>query len=212
MILIDDAGSGSLIGGTIIGIMRIETEEYLYDIIPLQYYSPELFQKKMYLDYVVKIVSNLFKRLNVTQDEDILICRGYMFDKLRIWTSNNGFKFNSTKIDEPLQSKIESSFEDYAIALGFPKRFISYTKYPFHFHRILQWVYADYDNRAKLCKRGWKSFGKYGSLQTEICFDKIKKSHYVCFKCNKKIKDDSPVKILKFTSNKPQKIYLHDDC
>ena len=212
MILIDDAGSGSLIGGTIIGAMRVETEEYYYDTIPLKYYSPELFEKKIYLDYVIEIGTNLLKKLEVTNDEEIFLCRGYMFDKLRIWLSNNGFKYESTKIEEPLQSKIETSFENYTISLGFPKRFISYTKYPFHFHRILRWIYADYDERVNLCKTGWRSFAKYGSLPMEIGFDTIKKSKYTCLKCDKRIKDNSQVKILEFISNRPHRIYLHPNC
>lgn len=46
MIQIDDAGSGSLIGGTGIGVMRAETREYYFDIIPLPYYQPPLFPEK----------------------------------------------------------------------------------------------------------------------------------------------------------------------
>jgi len=212
LILIDDAGSGSLIGGTIIGAMRFETNEYFYDTIPLKYYSPELFQKKMYLDCVIDIVEDLFIKLKVDPNEEIYICRGYMFDKLRTWISDNNYKHIDTKIEEPLQSQIETSFEDYTISLGFPKRFISYTKYPFHFHRILRWVYADYDSRVDLCKTGWKSFAKYGSLPTKISYDKVKKSRYICLRCDKRIENDSLVKILEFRSNRPQKIYLHENC
>jgi hypothetical protein len=212
LILIDDSGSGSLIGGTIIGAMRAETNEFYYNIIPLKYYSPELFQKKIYLDQATQIVVELFNRLKVSKDEEILVCRGYMFDKVRRWLKDNSYKFTNTKIDEPLQTKIETAFENYAVSLGFPRRFISYTKYPFHFHRILRWVYADYDNRVHLCKTGWKSWQKYGALSIRFSYDKINKSKYICLKCNKKIENNSFVTILKFTSNRPQKIYLHRDC
>lgn len=212
MILIDDAGSGSLVGGTIIGAMRSETREFYFDTIPLKYYSPEFFSKKMYLDYVVEIVKDLLNKLKVNKNEQILICRGYMFDNLRKWLSNNNYKYTSTKIGEPLQSKIESTFENYTISLGFPERFISYTKYPFHFHRILRWVYADYNERVKLCKTGWKSFAKYGSLPIKSDTTKIKKSRFICLKCDKRIEDNSHVKMLQFISNRPQKIYLHHDC
>ena len=37
MIQIDDSGSGSLIGGTCIGAIRVETGDYAYDFIPTQY-------------------------------------------------------------------------------------------------------------------------------------------------------------------------------
>lgn len=212
MILIDDSGSGSLIGGTIIGVMRSETQEFHYDVIPLKYYSPELFEKKIYLDQVVKIVEYIFRKLNVSKKEKIFICRGYMFDRLRPWLKKNQYNYENTKIEEPLQTKIETTFENYTISLGFPKRFISYTKYPFHFHRILRWVYSDYENRVNLCKTGWKSWHKYGNLPIKYSYDTIKKSKYICLKCNTKIENDSHVKILRFTSNRPHKIYLHSSC
>ena len=50
MIQIDDAGSGSLIGGTCIGAMRKETKEYYYDFIPIELYRTPSFHRKDYLD------------------------------------------------------------------------------------------------------------------------------------------------------------------
>ncbi len=212
MIQIDDSGSGSLIGGTCIGALRKETGEYLFDIIPLEYYQNESFDKKIYLDKVVQMTQIFFKKLNVSQDEEIEVCRGYMFDKLTPWLKENNYKFSSTVIGEPLQSKIEKTFEEYSISLGLPKEFLSYTKYPFHFHRLLRWVYADYENRVNLCKTGWKSWKKYGNLDIDLSTSHLKKSKYNCLKCWKPIESNSEVKVMKYFSNKPNIIYLHTNC
>ncbi len=212
MILIDDAGSGSLIGGTVIGAMRKETQEYYYNIIPLKYYSPELFDKKEYLNKASTITIDLLHKLSLEKDEDIRVCRGYMFDELRVWLNDNNYKYKSVSVEDPLQIKIENTFEEYTVGLGFPKRFISYTKYPFHFHRILRWVYADYENRVKLCKTGWKSWQKHGDQPLSISYANINKSKYTCLKCDEKIEDNSNVKVMKFISNRPQKLYLHTNC
>ncbi|EOD01092.1 hypothetical protein [Caldisalinibacter kiritimatiensis] len=212
MIQIDDAGSGSLIGGTCIGILRVETGEYEYEFIPVKFYSKKYFKTKLYLDYVVTIVKRLFKLLNVKKSEKIYVCRGYMFDKLRLWFDENNYIYESTKITNPLQDKIESTFEQYAISFGLPEEFIRYTKYPFHFHRILKWVYADYDKRKKLCKTGWKSWSKYENLKTIIETDYIVKSNYVCLKCGAPIKNNSKVIRIKYVSNRPTSIYLHYKC
>ncbi|RKD34533.1 hypothetical protein [Thermohalobacter berrensis] len=212
MIQIDDAGSGSLIGGTCIGAIRVETNEYYYEFIPIKFYSKENFKKKLYLDYVVVIIKRLFSKLNVKKNEQIEVCRGYMFDKLRKWFEQENFNYKSVKIGEPLQTKIEKTFEEYGISLGIPSPFIRYTKYPFHFHRILKWVYADYENRSKLCKTGWKSWDKYGNLPKEVSIDYIKKSNYICLKCGRPIENNSWVKKIKYTSNRPNTIYLHSIC
>lgn len=212
MILIDDAGSGSLIGGTCIGMYRVETDEYKYDIIPINLYNDEKFHNKSYLEYVVKIISKLFEELNVSLEEEIYVCRGYIFDELRKWLKKNGFNWYNAKIGEPLQSLIESSFETYTIELGVPKNFIKYTRYPFHFHQLLKWVYADHNNRAPLCKRGWRSWKKYGNPPYNITYKKIEKSNYYCLFCGEKIKDLSVVKTITYFSNRKQEIYLHEKC
>ncbi|WP_281426048.1 hypothetical protein [Crassaminicella profunda] len=212
LIQIDDSGSGSLIGGTCIGAMRAETKEYFYDIIPLEFYHSNQFEKKLYLDKVVDIVSSLLETLHVSKDEKIEICRGYMFDKLRIFLKENQYNFSSTSIGEPLQSQVENTFEEYTVSLGLPHEFLTYTKYPFHFHRLLRWVYADYDHRVSLCKTGWKSWKKYGNLDLQIETTYLKHSRYNCLKCWNKINDNTHVKVLKYHSNKPNIIYLHLDC
>ncbi|WP_434565474.1 hypothetical protein PQ689_07050 [Thermoanaerobacterium thermosaccharolyticum] len=212
MIQIDDAGSGSLVGGTCIGVMRVETNEYHYDIIPIEYYTKDNFSNKLYLKKAAEIAIKYLNMMNVGKKEEIYVCRGYMFDCLRDYLKTNGYNYKSTKILNPLQDKIEKSFEDYALSLGLSKRFLSYTKYPFHFHRLLKWVYADYYNRYKLCKTGWKSFIKYGSLEIDESYSELKKNkNLYCLKCGNKI-DIGPVKIIKFKSNYLNVIYLHVNC
>lgn len=212
LIQIDDAGSGSLLGGTIIGVLRVETNEFMYEIIPLDYYREESFQKKAYISYVIPLIKKMFKNLNVKKQEMIEICRGYMFDELSLWLENNDYKFIKTEIKDPLQTKIEDAFEKYAINLGLPKELISYTKYPFHFHRILKWVYADYPNRHLLCKTGWKSWKKYGNLEVNYNKEIIKKNNIMCLKCYKNIPPNTESTVINYKSNKLTRVFIHNQC
>lgn len=212
MIQIDDAGSGSLLGGTIIGVNRINPYQFYYEVIPLELYNEVNFDKKLYLDYVIEIIKRIFEILRVSKEEKIYVCRGYMFDNLRKYFRDNNYNFESVIINDPLQSQIEYTFEQYTISLGLPSDFIKYTKYPFHFHSLLKWVYADYENRKLLCKTGWKSWKKYKDLETTSEYKKIKKSKYICLKCGLPINDNSIVKTINYISNKPTSIYLHKKC
>ncbi|KAB3524959.1 hypothetical protein F8153_15495 [Alkaliphilus serpentinus] len=212
MIQIDDAGSGSLLGGTIIGVLRVETEEYFYRVIPLQLYQGEAFQNKSYIDYVVTIINELFNHLRVSKDEEIKVCRGYMFDSLNKWLKENNYNYITTKIKDPLQTLVEKTFDDYAIKLGLPTTYINYTKYPFHFHRILKWVYADYENRSRLCKTGWKSWNKYKDLKPIIKEENVKNKDWLCLKCNKPIPRNTIAAVKAYTSNRHYKIFLHREC
>lgn len=212
MIQIDDAGSGSILGGTCIGINRLTPYEYYYEIIPINLYNEENFRSKEYLDYVVLIVKRIFNILHVSKNEKIHVCRGYMFDRLRKWLKEQNYNYESTIITDPLQSKIENTFEQYSISLGLPTEFIKYTKYPFHFHSLLKWIYADYENRYKLCKTGWKSWKKYNDLDIEISYGLVSNSNYVCLKCGESLNENTMGKRLSYVSNRPTTIFLHSNC
>lgn len=212
MIQIDDAGSGSFVGGTCIGIYRPETNEYYFDIIPVELYNKENFKKKLYLDNVVDITTTAFKLLNVQKNECIEICRGYMFEKLKLWLTENSYSWYSTQITGHVQEIIEKNFELYSIRLGLPETYIKYTKYPFHFHKVLRWVYSDFENRINLCKVGWKSWEKIEHLKPMVHEDIMNIPHLFCLKCGKPLKVGSKVKILSYKSNKINYVYLHNEC
>lgn len=213
MIQIDDAGSGSLIGGTCIGVLDTDSNKYYHDFIPIELYQDDSFKNKLYLNYVIDIVKEAFEYLKVNKNDTILVCRGYMFDKLRSWFDANNYKWHNTVIAGSLQYMVEESFNNYAISLGFPSQYIKYTKYPFHFHRILKWVYADYKKRTKLCKTGWQSFNKYSKIPIKQYITNIEESKtYHCLKCGRLLNTKRQVKVIEYSSNKPNIIYIHIKC
>ncbi|QNB45810.1 hypothetical protein BR63_05485 [Thermanaerosceptrum fracticalcis] len=211
MIQIDDAGSGSLIGGTGIGVMRAETREYYFDIIPLPYYQPPLFPEKKYQECVIDIVREAFQRFSVSHDEPIEICRGYMFDSLRGWLSDQGYRWKSTIIEGTLQEKVEEAFNRYVISLGLPENFVKHARYAFGFHRLLKWVFADLENRAALCKTGWKSWQKWSRIERSIFLNEARKKEY-CLKCGKPIEPNEPVVTMEYITNRFWSINIHTGC
>ena len=212
MIQIDDAGSGSLLGGTCIGVLRVDTGEYQCGIIPVELYKPENFKKKIYLEKVVEIVRNAFITLKPGENEKIYVCRGYMFDRLKDWLSLSSYNWESSVIRDPLQTIVEKSFENYAMSLGLPSQYIRYTKYPFHFHRLLKWVYVDYEARKGLCKQGWSSWQKYGNLERKIYTGKAPSSKYCCLICGNKIDKGDNVRVVQYITTTLNKAYTHADC
>ena len=212
MIQIDDAGSGSLVGGTCIGIYRTETSEFSHSLIPLKYYDEIKFDKKMYLKYAKHIVKKTFKKINVSQDEPIQICSGYIFDDVKLWLTKSGYLWSNKKIQGELQNKIEDVFFQYALSLGLPEGFLTYTRYPFHFHRLIKWVYADYENRFNLCKKGWNSWQLYKDQKIVKIPVTLDHSKYYCLKCGSKILPNLPLYKLQFKSNRTWEIYVHTNC
>ena len=208
---IDDAGSGSLIGGTGIGILRIESGEYLFRIIPIRYFQPPHFHKKNYQAYVVSIIKNAFLKLSVTKKEPIRVCRGYVFDALREWMQQEKYDWANTKIEGTLQHLVEESFNEYVIKLGLPRDFVKHARYAYGFHRLLKWVFADFANRSMLCKSGWKSWQKWSTVPCEAFSARAEKNLF-CLKCGLPIQNNEEIIILKYTTNKDWLVYLHPAC
>lgn len=212
MIQIDDAGSGSLIGGTMIGALRVESMDCYYDLIPLKYFKSPYFENKDYIKYSTKIVCDALAYLKPDKDEPIEICRGYIFDHARPCLTSMGYNVIPSVIKNPLQDIIEREYFNYIISVGVPEDYLKYTRYPFHFHRLLKWVLADYKNRSRLCKTGWQSWKKYSSTRTISYTDYIYSGNYCCLKCGASIDVPGRIKVIEFETNRRYFIYMHENC
>ena len=212
MIQIDDSGSGSFVGGTCIGAYRPETNEYFFDIIPIELYNKTNFKKKLYLDEVVQIILKAFEALKVSKYETIEICQGYMFERLKEWLVKNNYSWYQAHIEGKFQDIVEKNFERYTIRLGLDEHYIKYTRYPFHFHKLLRWVFADFENRIEYCKSGWKCWEKVEFTPLFEYEDIAQTQNYYCLKCGKHIKIGSQIKVIKYVSNKENYVCLHNIC
>ncbi len=212
MIQIDDAGSGSLIGGTMIGAIRVEDMDYYCDLIPIKYFKSPYFGNKDYIKYSTKIVCDAITHLKPQKDEPIEICRGYIFDHARPCLSKMGYNIIPAAVGNPLQDIVEAEFFNYIINIGVPEAYLKYTRYPFHFHRLMKWVLADFKCRTELCKTGWQSWKKYSKIPTVSYTDYIYSGSYCCLKCGTSIDVPSKIKVIEFETNKKYYIYTHETC
>ena len=67
-VIVDDAGSGDLLFGVVVGAYREETGEFKYDLIDVRFYQ-EIFREKEYLQESSRIVSKLVACFNLKPDE-----------------------------------------------------------------------------------------------------------------------------------------------
>src|SRR4030066_2373810 len=80
-IIVDDAGSGDLLFGIVIGAFREETSEFKYGLVEVKFFQSSLYCQKEYLNESSKIVSDLLGGLKVKPEEEIHLCQGYIFDE-----------------------------------------------------------------------------------------------------------------------------------
>ncbi len=164
-IQIDDQGWGTPVGGVGIIVIRKETEETHYDIVPVELFDLENFKKKTYMGSARSIVEKGLNALKVPKDEEIQICSGCIHDKTAEWLKNDGFKVTVMKIDGDAQKKGEQMFIKYLQGLGVPNppAIVEETvdEYKAQFFYTMDWVREDLDGRKPLCKTGWKYFIKF---------------------------------------------------
>ncbi len=79
-ITIDDAGSGDLLFGVVIGAFRDETREFAYGVVDVKFFQSSRFYRKEYLKQCSRVVSGLLGRLKLGSEEEVHVCKGYIFD------------------------------------------------------------------------------------------------------------------------------------
>ena len=78
-LIVDDAGSGDLLYGVVVGAYHEETGQFKYDLIDVRFYQ-EIFREKDYLQESSRVVSRLVSQFNLKDDELINLCQGCIFD------------------------------------------------------------------------------------------------------------------------------------
>lgn len=143
-IQIDDQGWGTPVGGVGIIVVRKETCEVHYDIVPIEHFGLDAFKKKTYLMGARDIVEHGFIKLKVPKDEEIEICSGCIHDKTQEWLKNEGYNFTVMKIDGLAQQDGERLFIEYLRGLGIPNppQIIEETvdEYKAQFFYLMDWV------------------------------------------------------------------------
>jgi len=161
-ITVDDAGSGDLLFGVVIGAYRDETQEFTYDLIDVKFFQQGLFQKKEYLNETSKVVCKLLSKLGVNPDEEIHICQGYIFDKAveELQKQYGDARVHRIKVVGEPQRLVEIAYLDEIRNLGYeplPERDEKRAKNFFH---MMRWLKAK-PEMVKYAKTGWPRLARY---------------------------------------------------
>ena len=160
-IIIDDAGSGDLLFGVIIGAYRAETSQFTYDVIDVRFYQ-EFFYKKEYLQEASRIVLKLIKKLKIKTHEEIQVCQGSIFDEAAVNLQKKYGKDSITRVrvtGEP-QRLVETSYLDELRNLGYKPLDDRESKRAKSFFHMMRWLKAN-PARLKFAKTGWPRLKRY---------------------------------------------------
>jgi len=161
-ITVDDAGSGDLLFGVVIGAYRDETQEFKYDLIDVKFFQSGLFRKKEYLTQTSKIVSQLINRLELKPEEEIQICQGYIFDEAvdelrKIYGDD---RIRRIKVVGEPQRLTEIAYLDEIRNLGYEPLAEREEKRAKNFFHMMRWL-KENPSMIQYAKTGWPRLARY---------------------------------------------------
>jgi len=185
-VIVDDAGSGDLLFGVVVGVYRQETGDFKYDLIDVRFYQ-EIFKEKEYLQESSRIVSKLVAALNPEAAEEIHICQGCIFDvaaeNLRKLYGENRVK--RIHVEGEAQRLIEIAYLDEIRNLGYEPLTEREEKRGKNFFHMMRWL-KNHPEMIKYAKTGWpklKNYQLFKKFHTSTQTEHISLYKAICADC-----------------------------
>ena len=153
---VDDSGWGDLMGGAVIVMRRVGTNDKFVGEVPVEEFQGSAFKSKAYLPHVLRVVREGSVALNLTKDESVHVCTGYILSEVRRSLANEGYRVVPSKITGVTQELAEEEYVKHLSRLGVGT--IEQVKRLRGFDSSLKWVLRDVDKRERFVKTGWKAW------------------------------------------------------
>jgi len=160
-LIVDDAGSGDLLFGVVIGAYRPETDEFTYDLIDVRFYQ-DRFSKKEYLQEASRITAQLLEKLKVKPDEEIHVCQGNIFDVAvaDLQKVHGEELVTRVKVTGEAQRLVEIAYLDEIRNLGYEPLEEREAKRAKSFFHMMRWLKAN-PSMLRYTKTGWPRLKRY---------------------------------------------------
>jgi CxxC-x17-CxxC domain-containing protein len=179
-LIVDDAGSGDLLFGVVIGIYREETGEFKYDLIDVKFYQ-ELFCSKEYLHEASRVTARLVEKLKPKPDEAIHVCQGCIFDVAvadlqKVYGEDRVCR---VRVTGEAQRLVEIAYLDEIRNLGYEPLAEREEKRAKSFFHMMRWLKA-HPAMLRYAKTGWARLKRYRLFQP---FQEEEMHEAVCSEC-----------------------------
>jgi hypothetical protein len=159
---IDDAGGGDLLHGVVVGAYRKATGEFTYEMVDVEFFQQPKFGRKAYLEETSKIVMKIVAKMKLLENEPMLICASYLFEKaVRDLREKYGEeRVTVAKITGEAQRFVETAYLDEVRNLGYEPLSEREERRARSFFHMLRWLKKD-PRRFKHAKTGWPRLKRY---------------------------------------------------
>jgi CxxC-x17-CxxC domain-containing protein len=160
-LVVDDAGSGDLLFGVVVGAYHDETGEFKYDLIDVRFYQ-DIFREREYLQESSRVVSKLVSRFNLKPDEVIHICQGCIFDVAaeELQKVYGEDRVKRVKVVGEAQRLVEIAYLDEIRNLGYEPLAAREEKRGKSFFHMMRWL-KDNPEMLRYAKTGWPRLKNY---------------------------------------------------
>jgi CxxC-x17-CxxC domain-containing protein len=166
-LIVDDAGSGDLLFGVVIGAYREETGEFKYDLIDVKFYQ-DLFCKKEYLQEASRVTAQLLAKLKVKPDEEVHVCQGNIFDVAvaDLQKVHGEELVTRVRVTGEAQRLVEIAYLDEIRNLGYEPLEEREAKRAKSFFHMMRWLKAN-PTMLPYAKTGWPRLKRYRLFKEE---------------------------------------------
>jgi CxxC-x17-CxxC domain-containing protein len=208
-LIVDDAGSGDLLFGVVVGAYHEETGEFKYDLIDVRFYQ-EIFREKEYLQESSRVVSKLVSHFNLKPNEEIHICQGCIFDVAaeELQKVYGEDRVKRIRVVGEAQRLVEIAYLDEIRNLGYEPMAEREEKRGKSFFHMMRWL-KDNPEMLRYAKTGWprlKNYHLFKSFHTQPTYSAV------CSECGAECevpfqpKADKPVYCRKcWSTHKPRR-------
>ena len=209
-LIVDDAGSGDLLFGVVVGAFHEETGKFKYDLIDVRFYQ-DIFKEKEYLQESSRVVSKLVSQFELKPDEEIHICQGCIFDVAaeELQKVYGEERVKRIHVEGETQRLVEIAYLDEIRNLGYEPMAERDEKRGKNFFHMMRWL-KDNPEMLRYAKTGWPRLRNYQLFKP---FHKQQGFTTVCSECGLQCevpfqpKADKPVYCQKCWSNHKPRNY-----
>jgi len=160
-VIVDDAGSGDLLFGVVIGAYREETNEFTYGLIDVRFYQ-DIFSSKEYLQEAARVTTRLLENLKVKPNEEIRVCQGNIFDVAvaNLKETLGEDKVTRVRVTGEAQRLVEIAYLDEIRNLGYEPLVEREEKRAKSFFHMLRWL-KTHPGMIRCAKTGWPRLKRY---------------------------------------------------
>lgn len=202
---IEDAGGGCRAFSEVLVLVCEETREIFNTIIPLTWDDGLSLEEK-----ACNQLTGLMKKAGVQKNDKLVVCSGNIFNTFRNWLNENGYSWDTGKIDGLAHDLAEFFFHIQVVQAGFPPELqLVDRNYREYYSMIEKWVAAEPQRQIY-----WKDREvRRKPAQTRYILKCNSGHSRTCQICRKKIKPFSPIVAYRYRENGRRiRKYYHPAC